>query len=322
MAGPLLQATWDRTGRTWGFHYTLQAVAPDFRAAAGFVNRTGILQASAFNRLSGYGAPGALLQTYTAFFALNRLWNYSELGNGAIEGSESVFPSATLRGGWRLNATLSRSFFTFDPAFYAGLEVDEGGETVPFVVPGQERNQWTTQIGVTTPTWRHLTATFGVGRGEVPIFREAAPGTNTRVDLILDLRPTASLRGGFQITRLTLTRKRDGSRASTETIPRLKLEYQLSRSIFFRFIGQYAARIRAPLEDRNGNSILVNGVRDTGATQNEFSMDWLFSYRPTPGTLVYLGYGSTMSEPDDFRFRDLRRTSDGFFGKLSYLFRL
>jgi hypothetical protein len=55
---------------------------------------------------------------------------------------------------------------------------------------------------------------------------------------------------------------------------------------------------------------------------NEFSMDWLFSYRPTPGTLVYLGYGSTMSEPDDFRFRDLRRTSDGFFGKLSYLFRL
>jgi hypothetical protein len=37
---------------------------------------------------------------------------------------------------------------------------------------------------------------------------------------------------------------------------------------------------------------------------------------------VYLGYGSTMSEPDDFRFRDLRRTSDGFFGKLSYLFRL
>jgi hypothetical protein len=51
-------------------------------------------------------------------------------------------------------------------------------------------------------------------------------------------------------------------------------------------------------------------------------MDWLFSYRPTPGTLVYLGYGSTMSETEEFRFRDLRRTSDGFFGKLSYLFRL
>jgi len=48
----------------------------------------------------------------------------------------------------------------------------------------------------------------------------------------------------------------------------------------------------------------------------------LFSYRPVPGTLVYLGYGSTLEEPREFRFQDLRRTRDGFFGKISYLFRL
>jgi hypothetical protein len=40
-----------------------------------------------------------------------------------------------------------------------------------------------------------------------------------------------------------------------------------------------------------------------------------------PGTLVYAGYGSTMEEPVEFRFDDLRRTRDGFFGKVSYLFR-
>jgi len=51
-------------------------------------------------------------------------------------------------------------------------------------------------------------------------------------------------------------------------------------------------------------------------------MDWLFSYRPIPGTLVYLGYGSTMQEPEDFQFSDLQRTTDGFFAKISYLFRL
>jgi hypothetical protein len=28
-----------------------------------------------------------------------------------------------------------------------------------------------------------------------------------------------------------------------------------------------------------------------------------------------------MVEPHEFRFRDLERTRDGFFGKLSYLFR-
>jgi hypothetical protein len=65
----------------------------------------------------------------------------------------------------------------------------------------------------------------------------------------------------------------------------------------------------------------VGGVIDTGTKSNELSMDWLFSYRPIPGTLVYLGYGSTMEEPDEFRFDGLRRTRDGFFGKVSYLFR-
>jgi hypothetical protein len=86
-------------------------------------------------------------------------------------------------------------------------------------------------------------------------------------------------------------------------------------------VGQYTARSRAPLQDRNGNPILVDGVIDTGSTVNEFSTDWLFSYRPVPGTLVYLGYGSTLNEPREFRFQDLQRTRDGFFGKISYLFR-
>jgi hypothetical protein len=68
--------------------------------------------------------------------------------------------------------------------------------------------------------------------------------------------------------------------------------------------------------------IWVGGVRDPGENTNEFRMDWLFSYRPVPGTLVYFGYGSTLDEPEQFRFSRLHRTVDGFFGKVSYLFRL
>ena len=63
-------------------------------------------------------------------------------------------------------------------------------------------------------------------------------------------------------------------------------------------------------------------MKDTGSVQNEIRIDWLLSYRPSPGTLVYLGYGSTLEEPEEFRFRNLERTSDGFFAKVSYLFRL
>lgn len=325
-SGPLLQATWDRTGRSWGFHYNVRAIGPGFVAASGFVNRTGIVDGGIFNRFSFYGAQDALLQTWTTFVALSRLWRYSDLGDGAMEGSESLFPSATLRGGWRLSGSLSRSFFSYDSALYQGLEVERssGGvvDTIGFTVPGPERNQWSGSLGVTSPTYRHFTAAASVGWGEIPIFREAAPGRSTQLDATVDIRPTAGLRGTFQLSRQTLDRSRDGSRFSTETIPRLKVEYQLTRAIFFRFVGQYSAREQAPLLDRAGNPIVVAGVKDPGITQNEFRMDWLFSYRPVPGTLVYLGYGSTLEEPNDFRFRDLHRTTDGVFAKLSYLFRL
>jgi hypothetical protein len=175
---------------------------------------------------------------------------------------------------------------------------------------------------MTTPTYRVFSGTTSITKGQVPIFREATPGTSTRIDAALDVRPTTAVRSSLQFSRLTIARKADGSRFSSETIPRIKVEYQVSPPIFLRLVGQYAARSRAALRDRNDNPILVNGVLDTGEIINEFSADWLFSYRPVPGTLVYLGYGSTMDEPREFRFQNLRRTRDGFFGKISYLFRL
>lgn len=325
-SGPLLMATWDRTGRAWGFHYTARAVGPEFQAVSGFVNRTGIIELNAFNRLSIYGAPEALLQTGTAFVGINRLWDYSHPGAGPIEGGESVSPSARLRGGWQLSGSFGRSFFSYDPRQYTSYTVQNGigGQppVLPFEIPGPERNQWSGSFRVTTPTFRRFTATASVALARVPIFREAAPGSSRRLDASLDLRPTAALRTTLQFSRLTISRRRDGSRFSAETIPRVKLEYQVSPALFLRFVGQYAARARKPLEDREGRPILIGGQLDAGTIQNEFRMDWLFSYRPTPGTLVYLGYGATLEEADHFRFATLDRTADGFFGKVSYLFRI
>ena len=322
--GSLLQADWDRTGRAWGFHYTLRGVEPNFNAAAGFVNRTGVVQTNAFNRLSFYGEKGALVQTYGSFFGLQRTWDYSS-GRPLIESNESITPSATLRGGWQISGAVSRSGFAYHRADYSGLRVLRANgartDTVAFTVPGFEGNQLAGSFRVTTPTLRFISATSSITYGSTPIFREAAPGRNTRLDGAIDLRPTTALRNSIQFSRLILNRSVDGSRFSTETIPRIKTEYQVTPSIFLRLVGQYSARSRSVLEDRNGNPILVGGVRDSGSSTNEFTMDGLFSYRPIPGTLVYLGYGATMDEPREFRFQDLRRTSDGFFGKLSYLFR-
>ena len=321
-SGPLLQAVWDRTGRGWGFHYSLQAISPEFQAAAGFVNRTGIINASIFNRLSFYGRPGALIQTIGGFIGVTRLWNYSEPGDGTIEGGEFISPSATLRGGWQVGGSLGRNFFTYDPGAYVGYTVSTGAGTVPFTVPGKENHQFSGSLRITTPTFRQFTATASVSAARVPIFREAAPGSSLRFDGSVDLRPTSALRATLQVSRLSLDRRRDGSRASSETIPRLKVEYQVSRALFLRLVGQYSAQKLDALVDRQGRPILVNGLESASSSRNEFRMDWLFSFRPVPGTLFYLGYGSTMREANQFSFSDLSRESDGFFGKASYVFRL
>ena len=319
--GSMLQADWDRTGRAWGFHYTLRGVEPGFNAAAGFVNRTGLIEARTFNRFSFYGAKGALVQTYGTFVQATRVWDYSS-GRPLIETVESISPSATLRGGWLLSSSLSRGGFAYDAGSYNGLSILRGvGDTTEFVVPGFERDQYGGSFRVTTPTLKFLSATAGIGYGRTPIFREASAGRSKRIDGAIDLRPSTSVRASLQMSRLTLDRARDDSRFSSETIPRLKVEYQMTRSIFFRLVGQYAARERSPLVDRGGNPILAGGVLDAGNKSNEFTTDWLFSYRPIPGTLAYFGYGATMVEPNEFRFSDLERTRDGFFGKLSYLLR-
>jgi hypothetical protein len=45
------------------------------------------------------------------------------------------------------------------------------------------------------------------------------------------------------------------------------------------------------------------------------------SYHPSPDTVVFVGYGNSLTESDPLAFQRLRRTTDGFFVKLSYLFR-
>ena len=72
-------------------------------------------------------------------------------------------------------------------------------------------------------------------------------------------------------------------------------------------------------DPRTGDSLVVVG---NSPVEPEFRNDFLFSYKPTPGTVLFLGYGGSMTEQDPLSFRRLSRISDGFFLKASYLFRM
>jgi hypothetical protein len=141
------------------------------------------------------------------------------------------------------------------------------------------------------------------------IFAEAAESRGFNAVLGLTWKPTTAIRMDASWVHQRLNRAADGSWFSTANIPRLKLEYQLTRDIFFRYVGQYAAqKIDALRDPRTGDSLVVNGDAQQRRTGTDFRNDFLFSYKPIPGTVFFFGYGASLS--------------DGFFLKASYLFRM
>ena len=320
-AGKLWTVTFgDRTGRAYGNHFELLGIERSFQDTSGFVNRTDFVAGRTYNRFSWYGRPGALVEQLTAIVHFAPIWRYHDFGrwHGTIEDTLENFWIANLRGGWQAQVTLSLDHFGFEAADYAGYTVG----AAPFAVPHDLYHLPGGAFIVNTPN-RAVSGSVVVGYAAAPIFPEASEGRQIAVTTVAALRPTPALRLEVRWVHQRLTRARDGSRFLTANIPRLKLEYQLTRAIFVRYIGQYFAEDQVALLDpHTGQPLRVNGDTARAIVTNDFRNDLLFSYKPTPGTVVFLGYGASLTEADAFRFRDLSRTADGFFLKLSYLFRM
>ncbi|HEX9704752.1 MAG TPA: DUF5916 domain-containing protein, partial [Gemmatimonadales bacterium] len=248
-AGGLWQIVlFDRTGRSYGNHAEVQGVSPEFAAGSGFVPRHNVVSANWFNRFSWYGRPGALLEQATTFFGPVALWRYDDFFDrkSSFEGELSDTWLLTFRGGWGATVAFVNRHQRFDPPDYAAYAVDAAG--TPFTVPHGLYNLWTASAGVNTPN-RVLTAAANVGVGRAPIFAEAARGQGWSASVSAEWRPTESIRIEGSWVHQRLNRADDASRFSIANIPRVKLEYQLSRAVFFRYVGQYVAQDRAALRD-------------------------------------------------------------------------
>jgi hypothetical protein len=322
----------DRTGRSYGNHYEIGGITQNFQAQSGFVPRTGIITASAFNRFSWYGKPGSLVEQLNSFTGIRPLWLYDEFPKRTLEGGISTSWIASLRGGWRANADISNSHQRFEQETYAGYYVQSRRypEMYSMIPPRGLYNLWGFSAGINSPN-RALSWSLQAGRRGAVLFAEAAEGYEMFASGSVNWRPTASARFEGSLVRRQLNRTRDDSRFSTATIPRLKAEYQLSRAIFLRYIGQYVAQDRTALQDALSGDILIptqQGIDAFGnpdaVTTIDFRQDILFSYKPSTGTVFFLGYGASMFEPTAFAFdrNTLNRVSDGFFLKASYNYRL
>jgi hypothetical protein len=322
--------------RVWGLRSLFAGIADDFRDASGFIGRAGIVHSYVDPSYTTYGRPGVFLERFTGDVAVDGIWQYQNFLHGRhLQDKKLHFNgNAALRGGWNVGAGYFVESFGYDSALYAPyrLEVPAPGgsgglDTVPFVgQPTIVNGEYIVQVA--TPQWKRFSGSGFFLQGRDENFFEWASADLLLLSLDVSYRPTERIRTSISYYWQQINRRTDGSLVNVGRVLRAKLEYQLSRPLFIRVVGQYMQDHTDSLRDdsRTGAPILIVGssgvTRSAASRNNLFHADLLLSYQPVPGTVVFAGYGSDMVDQDAFRFRRLARTDDAFFLKLSYLFRL
>lgn len=330
--GPLLQAALERNGRRFGLSWRGTSLGEDFRAESGFIARPRVTNVSLDQRWTFFGGEKSRLESLSSDVVLNGVWRTQDLvdGRGPLERKLHLNNNAVFRGGWKAGASVLIERFDFDPELYEDYRLlAPDGSVLPFTgTPYIHNLDWVVSFG--TPQFSGFSASFQRVWGRDENFFEWSPADIDYIDFSLDYRPTEQLRieGRYQLQKFE--RRSDGSTVGVRHIPRLKLEYQLTRAAFLRVVGEYDIDRQDDLRD-DGRTELPIVIRDPvtglyeralGHEDKRLRLDFLFSYQPVPGTVIFAGYGSRLLEEDDPLRRGLRRESDGFFLKFSYLFRV
>lgn len=333
---PLWHAGINRNGKNLAFSYSIDGVHENFITQSGYISRPGLVNVGVDQRYTSFGKPGALVEAWTFNPSYFSTWRYQSFvhQDEAIEKKLHFNLNATLRGGWTAGVGYFAETFGFDPALYANYRVlGVANDTLPFVgVPRIGNSE--PYFSFSSPVGKVVSANAFYLYGRDENFYEWASSNIVVATYGVTVRPTDKLRINATYNLQSYNRRSDGSIVGNNRIPRLKLEYQIARPIFVRLVGEYDSFYRDALRDEGGTGrpILVNGRRTTASNSSTFRGDFLFSFLPNPGTVVFLGYGAGYADtriasqpfefPSSLRFNGYNRTDDAFFVKASYLFRL
>jgi hypothetical protein len=327
---PLWTGALVRNGKEYGFRFLLDGISNDFIARSGFISRAGIVHGLAEQRYTWYANRGSVLEAITGLVNYDDTWEYSHFMRGDDAQDKKFHSSATaaFRGGWNVGLGVYWETFGWDSTLYANYRIlSPAGDTLPFTGVSRIFNR-DYVFTLATPQWKAFNATLLYVGGQDENFYEWAQANIDLTTLTVSMRPNDRVRidGSYQYQ--DFWRRTDGSLVARNVIPRLKIEYQLTRSIFLRVVGEYDFNETNDLRDesRTDYPLLVNGAPTLATRSRTLRGDYLFSYTPRPGTVLYLGYGNAGTGLPDaarrFTFEPLQRTSDYFFFKYSYLFRV
>ncbi|MBA3297367.1 MAG: carbohydrate binding family 9 domain-containing protein [Acidobacteria bacterium] len=327
--GALWQASLNRTGRRFSLRYSLAGNDPGFQAALGFIGRREVVNGELTNQLALFGKRGSFVEKWTGDIKLLGTWNYRRFFDTgqALERKLHMNSNVLLRGGWQTGLSVLVERYRFDAESYAHYAVLDGATLRPFV--GQTLPNLDYVATLNTPRVHGLSANGFYIWGRDENFFEWSSADIRYATLGVQWRPSERLRADVNYNMQSFARRTDGSYVGIRRIPRVRLEYQATRALFLRYVGEYATNYQDALRDDSRTGLPLVFVRPdgtfapaTGVRQRTFRNDWLLSYQPAPGTVVFAGYGNALLNTDPARARELRRTRDGFFLKVSYLFRL
>jgi hypothetical protein len=140
----------------------------------------------------------------------------------------------------------------------------------------------------------------------------------TAVNATLTVRPSRSLRVDNTYILFRLLNRLGAPGSLNNHIIRSKWNYQYTKRLSFRFIGEY-------------NSVLANPAFTFLETTKNFNADFLVTYLVHPSTAIYVGYNSNLEnvllplrndvDGDLLHGGRMRNDGRGLFIKASYLFR-
>lgn len=332
-SAPMWNAGYRRNGRAFRARYAINAVDGKFITRTGLLNRTGLVVVNAAHSYS-WLRPARTLESITGEVVLDGSWRYDDFVGGREVQDRKLHVNLNSRwkGGWNAGASILDENFGYEPSIYTKYRLQSADGTLrPFTGSPRIPNRDYLLSG-STPGFQNGSANFFVVWGKDENFFEWASGDIIFLQGSVNLRPTDQLRVNLSYNHQQVNRPSDGSRVSLQIVPRARVEYQLTRALRFRLVSQYTIETRDSLRDNSRTELPIVFVGSGGSVSRaaafrdgRLSNDVLLSYFPNPGTVVYLGYGSSHIERADAfdpRERRLERTTDGVFVKLSYLWRV
>ena len=187
-----------------------------------------------------------------------------------------VSTSAGLRGGWTLGAGMYWETFGYDTQLFRNYRIERTVgtkvDTIPFVGVGRIPNR-DYVLTFATPQWSRFNANVLYMFGQDENFFEWAQANINYMSLSTTLRPTDHLRVNGTLSYQDYWRRTDHTMVGRNAIPRVKAEYQFTRSIFFRVVGEYNLSEHDDLRDetRTFFPLIINGSKALATTKRGVS---------------------------------------------------